>query len=116
MSMSRRSPIFLWIPVTLLFHVLEEYFFGFPEWAIKHFGPITTRSFFIASHIPIFGIVIYLSLRAYGPKAKSRDIWLALCVQTVLVTNGIFHCITTLLFREYSPIASSGVSKRRYVG
>lgn len=98
-----KRSVFIWIPVTFLLHMIEEYFFGFPEWASSHFGPITTRSFYVTSHIPIFAVVIYFGFKASKADPRTPFIWLALVAQVVLLTNGLFHCMTTILFQEYSP-------------
>lgn len=81
-------------------HFIDEYFFGFPEWATRNFGT-TSKNYYLLSHAFIIlcvGVIMW-SIK----KGSKAAIFLALVVQTVFFTNGIFHIITTLLFSEYSP-------------
>ena len=97
------SKLFRLIPITFLIHVLEEYLLGFPEWASRHFGSITTVSFFILSHIPLIAIVIFASTIGAKGKPKSSQLVLGFIIQTVLFTNGLFHVVTSFMFDEISP-------------
>lgn len=81
-------------------HFIDEYFFGFPEWATRHFGT-TSKNYYLLSHA---FIILIIGVIMWGIKKGSKTaIFLALGVQTVFFTNGIFHIITTFLFSEYSP-------------
>jgi hypothetical protein len=81
--------------------VAEESFFGFPAWSTKHFGKIITPRFYFISHIFLVAIVIIASI---GPfMFKSASIILPFTVLVVLFVNGLFHLLTTFIFREYSP-------------
>ncbi|MEK7544911.1 MAG: HXXEE domain-containing protein [Patescibacteria group bacterium] len=81
-------------------HFIDEYFFGFPEWATRHFGT-TSKNYYLLSHAMI---ILFIGVMMWGIKKGSKTaIFLALAVQTVFFTNGIFHIITTFLFSEYSP-------------
>ncbi len=95
--------IFILLPVVFFLHCLEEWKFGFPEWAVKHFGSITTRKFYLLSHILLMFVVLTVSLMADQESGTlvSRFGWVM--VLTVIFTNGLFHMASTLIFREYSP-------------
>ncbi|MGE3974175.1 MAG: HXXEE domain-containing protein [Bdellovibrionales bacterium] len=94
--------LFKLLPLTLVLHCLEEWLGGFPEWATRHFGGITTRKFYFLSHVPIFAVVFYFS-GTFHQLQNPTEMLLALIVLFILFTNGIFHLITTIWFREYSP-------------
>ncbi len=97
-SGASNSKLFVLVPITFLIHVSEEWFFGFPEWAQSHFGPITTPSFFILSHIVlVFGVVV-VTIAGYFSKPKGMGILLALVAHFTMVTNGLFHVATSFIF------------------
>ena len=81
-------------------HFIDEYFFGFPQWATKHFGT-TSKNYYLFSHalLIFFIAMIMWSIK----KASKKAILLALGVQMIFFTNGLFHIATNLLFYEYSP-------------
>ncbi len=81
-------------------HIIEELVFGFPEWATQHFGT-TSQSWYVLSHVVLAFPLIWVALHLYrGNRVGILGSWV---VQTVVVTNGLFHMITTFVFREYSP-------------
>jgi len=81
-------------------HCIEEYFFGFSNWATNHFGT-TTQNWYILSHIFIFIIFGIMSFYVY--KAYEASVFFVLIAQVILFTNGLFHIVTTIIWREYSP-------------
>jgi hypothetical protein len=85
----------------LLVHVAEEWP-RFPEWATGHFGT-TSPSFYIATHIPIVGLVAWATYRATRSGADRRSVWLVAVVLAALVTNALFHVGASIAFREVSP-------------
>lgn len=96
-----------WLPVlAFLVHIAEEYP-RFPEWATRHFGA-TSRAWYVYSHIPLVLLVIVVG--AHADDAQARSLWplVATAIQWVLATNAVFHIVTTLLFREYSPGVVTG--------
>lgn len=103
-----RAAIF-WLPFALfLIHSVEEIAFGFPEWATAHFGS-TTRFYFLQHHIPLFIVAFassYLAAKQHG-----SVFWRVLTTvwQIQSAVNGLFHVITTIAFREYSPGAVTGL-------
>ncbi|MCC7406053.1 MAG: HXXEE domain-containing protein [Bdellovibrionales bacterium] len=95
--------LFLLVPIALFLHCLEEWFLDFPSWARRRFGSITTRRFYFLSHIPIFLVVIHLSVTGAREDNGGIYILLAVAAQLALAMNGVFHLLASLLFREYSP-------------
>src|SRR5215216_3637028 len=96
-----------WLPsVVFLIHVAEE-FPSFPAWATRHFG-VTSRAWYVYSHIPLIAGIIAVSALA---ESRPGTIWplLATAGQCTLATNGLFHLVTTFLFREYSPGVIGGL-------
>lgn len=92
--------------LTFLLHCVEE-FPRFPTWATRHFG-VTSRPYYVYSHIPLIaGIVTTSHLASISP---AGSVWtlLATAGQWVLFTNAVFHLATTVLFREYSPGVVTG--------
>jgi hypothetical protein len=88
-------------------HVAEE-LPNFPEWATRHFGT-TSTAYFVLSHVPLFAAVIYIVYQASRPVAGALWLWLLIAVQFALVINAVFHVVTTIWFREYSPGVITGV-------
>jgi hypothetical protein len=98
-----------WIPaVVFLIHVAEEFPY-FPQWATRHFGA-TSRAWYVYSHIVLGLIAVVVCARAQV--AGPETLWpvLATSLQWVLATNSIFHIVTTVLFREYSPGLFTGTA------
>ncbi|MFT4605063.1 MAG: hypothetical protein ACI9W4_001802 [Rhodothermales bacterium] len=97
-----------WLLVAaLLIHVGEEVWW-FPEWATRHFGT-TTTAFFLVSHIPIFAIAIWTAWRASRNPNNRAAAWLIVLWVSALVTNVLFHVVTTLWLGEYSPGLATAV-------
>lgn len=97
--------MFTFIPLVLLVHIFEE-LPNFPSWATRHFGKTTLR-WYLVSHAILYPLVLLVSFMA--ARGEGWWIFMALVVQAVIFTNGIFHVITTFLFREYSPGVISSV-------
>jgi len=96
-----RAPMYWLATVSFLLHCAEE-FPRFPAWATRHFG-VTSRPYYVYSHIPLVAGVITASHLGATGGARSAGVLLATMVQWVLFTNGLFHLVTTFLSREYSP-------------
>lgn len=91
---------FLLIQSLGVFHVIEEYFFGFSDWATRHFGT-TTQNWYLQSHIVLFLIIGIIAFYVY--KGFKAGLFWALALQVIIFTNGLFHIFSTILWREYSP-------------
>lgn len=107
--MTKNKAAIFWLPFVLfLIHSAEEIAFGFPAWATEHFGS-TTMFFFIQHHIPLF-ILAFIS-SYFAAKKNSHAFWRVLTAawQVQFVVNGLFHVITTIVFKEYSPGALTGL-------
>ena len=83
-----------------VFHVIEEYFFGFSDWATRYFGT-TTQNWYILSHIILFIIIGIIAFYVY--KGFKVGVFWALVLQVILFTNGLFHIFTTFFWRQYAP-------------
>ena len=98
----RRLSIF-WLPVILLvIHSIDEVVTGFPQWATEHFGT-TTVPFFIYTHIPILLIMIVTSY--FAARNKGGAVWRVLSAVWIVMfaVNGLFHLLTSIVFREFTP-------------
>lgn len=83
-----------------ILHCVEEYFFGFSIWATTHFGT-TTQTWYLLSHL--FLAIILAVIAIYVFRGYKVGIYWAWGVQTLIFTNGLFHILTTIIWREYSP-------------
>lgn len=81
--------MFILLLIIFVAHCFEEWAFGFPEWAQRRFGPITTRKFYLLSHIFLFAIVLTASAAAASDTNITglKFTWVA--ILAVMVTNGI---------------------------
>ncbi len=84
----------------VVFHFIEELFFGFPAWATKYFGT-TTLNWYLWSHLVL--VVMWLIIAFYVSRKNRVALFLVLGIQVLLVTNGLFHILTSLIWWEYSP-------------
>lgn len=93
-------PKILFLQSLVFFHFIEELFFGFPTWATKYFGT-TTLNWYLLSHMVL--VSIWLIIAFYALKKNKTALFLVLSIQVLLVTNGLFHILTSIIWREYSP-------------
>ncbi len=96
--------VFVWLPLFAAeAHIFEEFAFpgGFKAW-YKRCRPsdptITTRRLVIANSILLF---FCLCAGLFGPNRYGVQVWLI--VMGSLFANSIFHVLTTVRMREYSP-------------
>lgn len=91
-----------WLPyVVLLIHTIEE-IPGFSKWATRHFAPMSSYK-----HVVIQACIILLVLLV-SYKASLigyNGIWvvLAAAFQLHIGINALFHIVTTIVYKEYSP-------------
>jgi len=91
-----------WLPtVVFVVHAAEE-LPRFPAWATRHFRA-TSRAWFVYSHIVLLAIALTISAQAHAAEPRTAWPMLAVALQWVLGSNALFHIITTILFKEYSP-------------
>ncbi len=88
------------LQLLILIHVAEEFYFGFPVWATRHFGT-TTFAWYIVSHLVIS--VPYVAILIMTFKGWKWGIFFAVALQGLIFFNGLFHISTYLLWGEYSP-------------
>src|SRR5690242_1359455 len=99
--------LFYWLPLlAFLVHVAEEWP-RFPAWATRHFGA-TSRPFYLYSHVVLIAVGTLVCQRAAAQGPGGPWAMLATAMQHTLLTNGLFHLATTVLFREYSPGVVTG--------
>lgn len=91
-----------WLPyVVLLIHTIEE-IPGFSRWATRHFAPMSTYKHVIIQ----VGMILAVLLVSYKASMTGyHGIWviLAAAFQLHIGINAVFHVVTTLLYKEYSP-------------
>ncbi|MBJ6364080.1 HXXEE domain-containing protein [Paenibacillus sp. GCM10012307] len=91
-----------WLPyVVLLIHTIEE-IPGFSKWATRHFAPMTAQR-----HVMLqVGIILVVLLVSYQASTQGNHrLWiiLAAAFQLHLGINAVFHVVTTIIYKEYSP-------------
>jgi hypothetical protein len=97
-----------WVPtIALVVHVVEE-LPRFPAWATRHFGA-TSRAWYVYSHVLLLVAFAVVSAEAHADGPGSRWALVGLACQWILAVNALFHVVTTLWFREYSPGVVTGV-------
>ena len=96
-----------WLPlIVFLPHMLEEYS-RFPAWATKHFGA-TCKAWYVYSHVVLVAVALPVCLWAENASPQTWGRILATALMITLAINGVFHVVTTFLFREYSPGVVTG--------
>lgn len=97
-----------WLPLLLfILHIAEE-FMSFPAWATRHFGA-TSRAWYVYSHIALIAMALPICHWAQHAPPQTWGSLLGTAFMWTLVLNAVFHVVTTLHFREYSPGVVTGV-------
>lgn len=96
-----------WLPLIVFIpHMVEEYP-RFPAWATRHFGA-TSRAWYVYSHIFLVAIAVPVCLWAGNASSQGWGRIVGTALMITLAMNGVFHVVTTLIFREYSPGVLTG--------
>jgi Protein of unknown function with HXXEE motif len=97
-----------WLSLIVFFlHMLEEYP-RFPAWATRHFGA-TSTAWYVYSHILLVAVATAVCLWAENAAPQTWGRILGTTLMITLALNGVFHVVTTFLFREYSPGVITGI-------
>ena len=97
-----------WLPLLVFIpHMVEEYP-HFPAWATRHFGA-TSNAWYVYSHIGFVAIVLGICPWAQNAPPQTWGPLLGTALMWTLAFNALFHVVTTVLFREYSPGVVTGV-------
>jgi hypothetical protein len=97
-----------WIPLfVFIAHIIEEYP-RFPAWATRHFGA-TSNVWYVYSHVVLVVVVAWIGQAASVAPPQTTAPMLANALACTLAMNAVFHVVTTILFREYSPGIITGV-------
>lgn len=96
-----RDPLLVWLlPLSYAFHILEEWFGGFPEWMALVIGAPLPRPAFIV----INAVALLLMFAAtHATTKREANGWMGIAIATILLVNAIAHILGTLLTRAYSP-------------
>jgi len=96
-----------WLPLIVFIpHMIEEYP-RFPAWATRHFGA-TSRAWYVYSHIVLVAIAVPVCLWAGNASSQGWGRIVGTALMITLAMNGVFHVVTTFIFREYSPGVLTG--------
>ena len=102
-----RDPLLVWLlPLAYAFHILEEWFGGFPEWLAVVTGSPLPRGAFIVINAVALAVMI-LATRA-AARRESHG-WMGIAIATILLVNGIAHILGSLVTGTYSPGLLTGV-------
>ena len=88
-------------------HMAEEYP-RFPAWATRHFGA-TSTAWYVYSHVGLVAIALAICSWAQNAPPQTSGPLLGTALMLTLAFNAVFHVVTTILFREYSPGLVTGV-------
>ncbi|MCR9247363.1 MAG: HXXEE domain-containing protein [bacterium] len=94
--------------LTWLIHFLDEWWFGFPLWATRHFAPLP-GAMWLPGMFVLTVLVAAIAGAAATPRAPCGAAIAACVIQSIFAWNGLFHAATTLWFGEYSPGMASGL-------
>ena len=96
-----------WLPLIVFIpHMIEEYP-RFPAWATRHFGA-TSKAWYVYSHVLYVTIAVPVCLWAESASSQDWGRIVGTALMITLAINGVFHIVTTFLFREYSPGVVTG--------
>lgn len=94
--------LIFWLPyVVLTIHTIEE-LPGFSAWATRYFAPMTTYKHAMTQGLMIL-LVLLASYKASSVGYHGGWVVLTAAFQLHIGLNAIFHVITTIVFKEYSP-------------
>jgi len=94
--------LFSWLPfIVFIFHCFEEYPF-FPQWATKHFG-ITSKPWYVYTHVVLFIMIVSICHNAANAEPQTWHQVALLSLIWSLACNTVFHIISSIAFKEYSP-------------
>jgi hypothetical protein len=100
--MNQTSNLVFWLPyVVLLIHTIEEVP-GFSKWATRHFAPMSTYKHVITQVCMILAVLL-VSYKASTIGYHGSWVVLAAAFQLHIGLNAVFHVVTTILYKEYSP-------------
>jgi hypothetical protein len=96
----RDAPLVWLFPLAFAFHILEEWFGGFPEWVAVILGSGLPRPAFVAINAVAW---IAMVLAARATIAREEHGWMGIAIATILFTNAILHVLSSVATRSYSP-------------
>ncbi len=98
--------IALLLPVVLLFHQMEEWFGGFPEWTRFAVGNgVSSERFLLINAVGLL-LITFWTLAAFRER---RMAWIVAGVATLLGLNGVLHALASVLLGRYSPGTATGL-------
>jgi hypothetical protein len=96
-----------WLPlIVFVAHMFEEYP-RFPSWATRHFGA-TSTAWYVYSHLLLVAVMVVVCRAAEKASPQTWGRILGTALMMTLALNGVFHLVSTFLFREYSPGVVTG--------
>lgn len=81
-------------------HMVEEFSFGFVEWADRYFGHFDWTQNLVGN----FMFFVFVAAACYGyHENQTRYLWAGMSVIMWILANSFIHISCTMLGREYSP-------------
>lgn len=99
--------VMYWLSLAVFVPHMAEEFVRFPAWATRHFGA-TSRAWYVYSHIVLVALAVPVCLWAQSSAPRTCGPMFGTALMITLAFNGVFHAVTTVLFREYSPGVVTG--------
>lgn len=100
---------FYWLVLaTWVIHFVDEWWFGFPGWATRHFAPLPDAMWLPGMFVLTVGVAVIAGVAA-NPHAPRWTASAACVLQSIFVWNVLFHGATAVWFGEYSPGTASGL-------
>jgi len=94
------------LPVVLLLHQAEEWFWGFPAWSATILGSEISPERFLS--INALGLVIFV-VGALAAFLSPHLAWVGVSLAALVGLNGVLHGVLSLVAGSYSPGTVTGV-------
>ena len=95
------------LPLVFVVHVLEEWP-GFVAWFNSLVTPGITRELFLSVNLAAFTITLVVSALAASSREPIAGLVAVAWVGFLMLANGVFHLVGTLVHARYSPGVVSG--------
>lgn len=94
------------LPVAFALHVIEEWYWGFTDWASLVLDVNIGAERFLA--INMIGLVLFV-IGAASAYREPRAAWIGVSLAALVGVNAIFHTILSVAVGEYSPGTITGL-------
>jgi len=96
----------LLLPVVLLLHQAEEWFWGFPEWTRLALGDGVEPGQFLLINSVGFLLITFWTLAAFRFRETA---WMLVSFAALIGLNGVLHAFAGIAVARYSPGTATGL-------